>query len=147
MGRPRKESAPKRAPQRGKEHDATIRAAVIAALLAGQAVNDVARQFGLDSGLVSRWKARLPEAELQQVAAEKKERLVDLIEGHLSASLKGAARIAAQTNDSEWLAAQSPEKLVLLYTTFSETSFRLMELASKLLSSERAEQPAPRQLP
>src|SRR5689334_19797750 len=81
MGRPKKPSAKKRPPQRGRQHDDATRAAVIAALLAGQPVNDVARAFGLAPSVISDIKGSVPGEKFEQVRIEKKERLVDLIEG------------------------------------------------------------------
>jgi transposase-like protein len=122
---------------RGKAHSAETKAAVIGALLAGQGVNEVAAQFGLNSGLVSRWKATIPQDKLQQVAAQKKERLVDLIEAHLTASLKGAAKCAGQANDDVWRSRQSAENLAVFYGVLSDKAFRLVEVAGRVFSDEQ----------
>lgn len=126
---------------RGKAHSPETRAAVISALLAGQGVNDVAATYGLDSGLVSRWKGTIPAKELQQVAVEKKERLVDLIQAHLMASLKGATKCAEQANDDNWLRQQSAENLAVFYGVLSDKSIRLVEVGARLFGND-AEQPA-----
>ena len=125
---------------RGKAHSPETRAAVIAALLAGQGVNDVAAAYGLDSGLVSRWKSTIPATQLQQVAVEKKERLVDLIENHLTASLKGAAKCAEQAHNDDWRNKQSAENLAVFYGVLSDKSIRLVEIAGKVFAAEPVQQ-------
>jgi len=120
---------------RGKKHDDATRAAVMAALLAGQGVNEVAAAYQLDSGLVSRWKAKIPATQLQQVAVEKKERLVDLIENHLIASLKGAAKLADQTDNDKWRDSQTASDLAIFYGVLSDKSIRLLEIASRVFAS------------
>lgn len=127
---------------RGKAHSPETKSAVIAALLAGQGVNEVAASYGLDSGLVSRWKSAIPESQLQQVAVEKKERLVDLIESHLIASLKGAAKCAEQAHNDDWRNKQSAENLAVFYGVLSDKSIRLVEIAGKVFAAEQPKLPA-----
>lgn len=127
---------------RGKAHSAETKSAVLAALLAGQGVNEVAAAYGLDSGLVSRWKSAIPESQLQQVAVEKKERLVDLIESHLIASLKGAAKCAEQAHNDDWRNKQSAENLAVFYGVLSDKSIRLVEIAGKVFAAEQPKLPA-----
>ena len=55
---------------RGKSHNPDLQAQVMAALLAGQGVNEVARAFNLDPSVVSRWRQRLPPDQLQQLAID-----------------------------------------------------------------------------
>lgn len=120
---------------KGKAHSDETRAAVIAALLAGQGVNDVAREFGLDSGLVSRWKKTIPEKDLQQVTATKKERLVDLVEGHLIASFKAAIALAEQANDIGWRNKQSAADIAVFYGVISDKAFKLVEIAGRVFAN------------
>jgi transposase-like protein len=125
---------------RGKAHSPETKAAVIAALLAGQGVNEVATRYKVDKAVVSRWRQALPAQELQQVATEKKERLVDLIENHLKASLHGAAKIAGQAHDDAWRSKQSAENLAVFYGVLSDKSIRLVEIAGRVFAEN--ERPA-----
>jgi len=117
-----------------------VKGEVIAALLAGQGVNEVAKQYSIDKATVSRWKTSLPQQELQQIATEKKERLVDLIQAHLVASLKGATKCAEQANDDNWLRQQSAENLAVFYGVLSDKSIRLVEVGARLFGND-TEQP------
>jgi len=117
----------------GKRHSDATKAAVIAALLAGQGVTEVATHYNVDKSLVSRWKATIPLERLQQASAEKKERLIDLIEEHLKASLGAAVKIAGQAHDDAWRARQSAENLAVFYGVLSDKAFRLVEVAGRVL--------------
>src|SRR5690242_1280588 len=108
------------------------KAAVLAALLAGQGVNEVATYYSIDKATVSRWKKAIPEGQLQQIATEKRERLVDLIEAHLTASLKGATAAAGQVHDDDWRFRQSAENLAVFYGVLTDKSIRLLEIAGKV---------------
>ena len=114
---------------KGKRHSDELRAAVTAALLAGQGVNEVAARYQLDSGLVSRWKAKLPASELQQVAAKKGEHLAELIENHLRASLNAAITIANQANDPKWRAGQPASDLAVFYGVLTDKAIRILDAA------------------
>lgn len=116
-----------------------VKGEVIAALLAGQGVNEVAKQYNIDKATVSRWKTSLPQQELQQIATEKKERLVDLIESHLVASLKGAAKCAEQAHNDEWRNKQPADALAVFYGVLSDKSIRLVEIAGKVFANDSAQ--------
>lgn len=120
---------------RGKAHDPETKAAVIAALLAGQGVTQIATQYGLAKSLISGWKAELSEEQIAQVRTEKKERLVDLIQDHLTASLKGATKIAGQADNDVWRDKQSAENLAVFYGVLSDKAIRLVEIAGKVFAS------------
>jgi transposase-like protein len=57
---------------RGIAHPPELRAEVIAAVLAGTSITQVARQTGLDKSVVSRWVATAPQST-QTVATERAE--------------------------------------------------------------------------
>jgi transposase-like protein len=116
---------------RGKKHSDEIKATVIAALLTGQGVNEVAREYNLDRSIVSRWKKGIPEGELQQLATHKKENIGELVENHLRASLIACAKVAEQTNNERWLSRQSGDSLAVFYGVLSDKSIRLLEAAQR----------------
>jgi len=115
---------------RGKKHSDEVQAKVIAALLAGQGVAQVARQYKLPHSTVSRLKASLSEGQLDQVGREKRESLAQLIEDHLTESLKAATEIARKVStDSEWFAKQSAQEVAILYGVLTDKSVRILEAA------------------
>jgi transposase-like protein len=116
---------------RGKAHSDEIRAAVLAALLAGQSVTEVARSYNLDTGLVSRWRKSIPADHLQKVADEKRESLASLVEDHLRASLTAAAKVATKAHDESWLTRQSAESLAVFYGVLTDKAIRILEAAQR----------------
>ena len=123
---------------KGKQTSPEIRAQVIAALLAGGSVAKVATDYKLDKSTVSRIKGSLPEQTLQQVATEKKERLIDLVESHLAESLRAATEIARQTQDDVWRSKQSAENLAVFYGVLSDKAIRLLEIGGKVFGQPDA---------
>lgn len=114
---------------KGKAHSDEVRAQVIAALLAGQGVSDVARRYKVPKATVSRIKNELTPAQLEQVGTEKRERIADLIEGHLVTSLKAAAAIAGKTKDDSWLTKQNAADIAVFYGVLTDKAVRILEAA------------------
>ena len=115
---------------RGKAHSDGVRAEALAALLAGQGVNEVARQYKLPKATVSRLKNQLMPEQLEQVGTQKKERIADLIESHLTNSLKAAAGIARRvTTDDAWFSKQNAADVGVLYGILTDKSIRILEAA------------------
>lgn len=115
---------------KGQAHSTEKRAEVIAALLAGQGVNEVARQYKIPKATVSRLKNTLTSEQLEQVGTEKRERLADLIEGHLRQSLRAAQALArkVETND-DWFIKQNAADVGVLYGILTDKSVRILEAA------------------
>lgn len=118
---------------KGRKHTPETEAAVMAALLSGQGVNEVARQYSLSPSVVSRIKSSIDSEKLEQAGMQKKERLVDLIEGHLMASLKAAIALAEQANDGAWRNKQSASDIAVFYGVISDKAFKLVEIAGRVL--------------
>lgn len=121
---------------KGKAHSDEVRAQVIAALLAGQGVNDVARRYKVPKATVSRIKNELTPTQLEQVGTEKRERIADLIEGHLNESLKAAAAIARKTRDNAWLSKQNAADIAVFYGVLTDKAVRILEAAESAGQSE-----------
>ncbi len=131
---------------RGKKHKPEIMAAVMAALLAGQGVAAVARQYKLDSGLVSRWKQKIPHEKLQQVAEEKSDEFAELLADALRSilkSLKVSADAIRSTEGWAWVRQHSPAEFATLIGVLTDKGFRLLEAAEY---SAETESPAPDKL-
>jgi transposase len=115
-----------------------VKSRVLAALMAGQSVTDAAKQFRVSKSRVSEWKSELTRQEIEQIRTTKKERLIDLIESHLTASLKGATKVAQQADNDNWLNKQSADQLAIFYGVLSDKAFRLVEVAGRVFNdSER----------
>jgi transposase-like protein len=121
---------------KGKAHTDEVRAQVIAALLAGQGVSEVARAYKVPKATVSRIKNELTPKQLEQIGTEKRERIGDLIEGHLSESLKAAATIARKTNDDAWLTKQNAADIAVFYGVLTDKAVRILEAAESAREPE-----------
>lgn len=101
----------------------------MAALLAGQGVNDVARQYHLHPSTVSRIKAKLQPGELQQVATEKLDELGSLIAGVLHSALGAMDAITTQVAQPGYIAKQDAGQIGVLYGIIADKSIRILEAA------------------
>lgn len=93
-------------------------------------MNEVARQYKIPKATVSRLKNTLAPQQLEQIGTDKKERLADLIEGHLRQSLTAATALArkVETND-EWFSKQNAADVGVLYGILTDKSVRILEAA------------------
>jgi hypothetical protein len=124
----------------GKRIPDSKRAAVMAALLAGQSVNKVAEDYKMPKSSVSRLKALIPAEQLEQVGIQKGEQIADLIAQNLEASFRAIHNILQQTENAEWLNKQPADELATLLGVTSDKVFRVLE------AIENA-QPAPTEWP
>lgn len=112
----------------------------MAALLAGQSVNQVADVYKMPKSSVSRLKALIPDEQLEQVGTQKGEHIADLIAANLEASFKAIHNILQQTENAEWLNKQPADELATFLGVTSDKVFRVLE------AIENA-QPAPSEWP
>src|SRR5580765_581901 len=110
---------------RGVAHPDELRAQAVTAVLAGAALADVARRFGISKGTLGNWLAeqRLGTVGTEQRAHETLEDLLlDLVAEHaitLRAELQAAAR-------PDWLEKQSAAELAQLVVAQRDTLIRLL---------------------
>ena len=112
---------------RGQKHSDETRGQALAALLEGQGITEVARRYKLPTSTVRDLKNSLDSVEFAKVRDKKAESLAELIEGHLSASLKAAANIAKQTENESWLTKQDADKLGVFYGIITDKAVRILE--------------------
>ncbi len=105
-----------------KKYDDETRAAVMAALLAGQTIDHVASEYHVPRSTVGRWKnEEIPLNEIQ------KKEIGDLLREYLEANL---IAIRAQTNvfaDEDWLRKQEASQLAVLHGVMTDKAIRLLE--------------------
>jgi hypothetical protein len=112
---------------RGRETCPEVQAAVMAALLAGQGVCEVAEQFKIDKSVVSRIKGRIPRDKLQQLATKKGEDFESLIETYLREILITLATQAKFFRNETWMEKQPAAELATLHGVQADKAFRLFE--------------------
>jgi transposase-like protein len=111
----------------GKRIPDSKKAAVMAALLEGQAVTKVADDYKIDKATVSRIKKQLPADKLQEVATKKELDIANSIALMLDASFKAIHNILRQTENAEWLNKQPADELATFIGVTSDKVFRVLE--------------------
>lgn len=114
---------------RGRRHSDETRAQVVAALLAGQGVSEVAEAYSIDKSVVSRWRAAIPHAELQQIATKKRDEIGELLTGYLREAITTLRVQAEFARDTTWLKTQPASEVAVLHGVISDKTVRLLEAA------------------
>lgn len=105
-----------------QEHSAETKAAVMAALLVGQSISQVAKAYSIPRGTVGRWSAEL-EIERNRKKAEIGELLVEYLKEGLT-TLREQVKVF---RDETWLKEQSASELAVLHGVIADKQIRLLE--------------------
>jgi transposase-like protein len=124
-------------------HDPEIRAAAIAALLAGQSVSAVAKEYKLPKGTVSNWKireaARVSRAETQKPDGKS---IGDLLVELLEANIRGLINATSVLHDPKWLREQGAAELGTFIGITHDKVMRMLEAMDRsTVPLENAEHP------
>jgi hypothetical protein len=114
---------------RGYAHDPETKAAVIAALLAGQGVAQTAAEFKLSEATVRTWRDRdvhaLRQAQnLVQEKPELGERLFHLVDAYMVAAQEMVKRVS---EDAEWTKRQDASGLAVFLGVLTDKVIRILE--------------------
>lgn len=111
-----------------RTYSAETKAAAMAALLAGQAVNAVAAEFQLPEGTVKAWRHRMKGAATETVVAtEKREEIGTLLIDYLHANLSTLRAQQIVFADADWLKKQDAGELAVLHGVMTDKAIRLLE--------------------
>jgi transposase-like protein len=113
-----------------------IKASVLAALLAGQSVGEIARQYNLPEGTVKSWKNRSKFADQVATDATQKKEIGELLMDYLQTNLATLKAQAEMFADKEWLAKQSASEVAVLHGVMTDKAIRLLEALSRDSSVE-----------
>ena len=106
------------------------KAAAMGALLTGQSVAEVAREYKIPEGTVKSWKSRQNGEHVAEVATEKRAEVGDLLLDYLRASLAALRAQAELFSDREWLRKQEASQLAVLHGVQTDKAVRLLEALS-----------------
>lgn len=111
-----------------KKYSEETKAAVIVALLEGQAVSKVAEDYKIPEGTVKSWKYRKANqvAKMEKDATQKKE-IGDLLIEYLQQSLQALIAQVQHFKNIEWLSKQSAESAAVLHGVMTDKAIRLLE--------------------
>jgi transposase-like protein len=118
-----------------REYAPEVKAAVMAALLAGQSVDSVAEKFEIPEGTVKAWKSRNVKPILEGVAGvatpKTHEEVADLLMELTRAELRGLIALAQHMTNEKWLEKQGAEQLGVLKGITHDKVFRLLEALNR----------------
>lgn len=131
-----------RRPKREKPSEA-VKAAVLAALLLGQPMVEVAAQYGLEYHTVANWKCRFDLTS----PVNRRDRLTDMLIDFVEQELVSLTSISITTRDEEWLLAQNAsdlahyvsvkeDRLLTLLQAYGKASTAIQEVKGELEDSE-----------
>jgi hypothetical protein len=120
-------------------HSQEVKAQVMAALLAGQGVGEIAEQYSLPKSTVSTWKAELGDAQSEQIRTKKSERLDELIYEYLAANLAALREQVEVASDPAYIKRQSADNLAVLHGVMADKAIRILDAAER--AGATAQQP------
>jgi transposase-like protein len=111
---------------RGKAHGDAVKAQVMAALLTGQTVTEVAKAFSINHSLVSRWRKAISVDQLHEVALKKKESIEELLLDYLATNLRTLKAQSEQASRPDYIQKQSASELAVLHGVIADKTFRIL---------------------
>lgn len=112
-----------------KYNDET-KAAVMAALLTGQSITEVAKEYDIPKGTVSSWKARELGDISHTIATQKREELGDLLLEYLRETVKTMIAQSVFARTEEWLKRQTASEFAVMHGVQTDKAIRLLEALS-----------------
>ena len=114
-----------------RSYSEETKAAVMAALLAGQAVSSVAREYSIPEGTVKGWVSKSARADMvASVPTAKKSQIGELIIAYLTANIEALRAQAELFADKEWLRKQPADSAAVLHGVMTDKAVRLIEALS-----------------
>jgi transposase-like protein len=107
-------------------YDDQKRAAVLAALLAGQSVHQVARDYAIDRATVIRWRNSAGLGRTR-VPPEKVDEIGELVNDVLNNLLTTVSVLAERARNEEWFNRQDAADVAVLAGVFTDKSIRILE--------------------
>lgn len=110
-------------------HDENTKAAVVAALLEGQSVSSVAKDYEIPKGTVSRWKKTALSGGVRENRTQKgpEGSIGDLLMKLLETNVRSLIAISEKTADADWLDKQSASEVSLLFGVKHDKVVRMIE--------------------
>ena len=114
-----------------REYSPEVKAAVIAALLSGQAIDYVAKKYAIPEGTIKAWKSRTVKPIRSGVATvttqRDEEEIAELLLQLMRAELRSLIAIAEHVTDRKWLSRQGAEQIGVLKGVTHDKVFRMIE--------------------
>lgn len=111
-----------------KKYDDNTKAAVMAALLQGQSISSIAKEYNIPKGTVSSWNQRAKGVASE--STQKKKEIGDLLIEYLKANLIALRVQAEQFANKKWLGKQQADQVAVLHGVMTDKAIRLLEAFS-----------------
>lgn len=115
---------------RGRKHPDETKAKVLAALLAGAGVVEIARELNLPHSTVTDYKSALPEDKIGELRQKKGARLDDLVYDYLIQNLETLRAQSKAVSDEGYIHKQPAGELATLHGVMADKTIRLLEVAT-----------------
>lgn len=122
------------------QYDPDLIAKVVAAVLEGQSMSAVAREYRIPKGTVSSWVKRNADLGSSSDATagggrefrdpkkeNRREKIGDLIIDNLEAQLNATKMMATAIQDEDWIRKQPASEIAVLFGVISDKTFRILE--------------------
>lgn len=115
------------------QHSPETKAAVMAALLAGQSISEASKQFGLPRGTIATWSRELDRPVIQDDT--QKTILGTLIVDYVQECLKTLRAQVKAVADETWIKQQPASEIAVLHGVIADKTIRLLEALTPTTSS------------
>lgn len=115
---------------RGRAHPDETKAKVIAALLAGCGVVEIARELDLPHQSVTNYKKELSDDRLSEIRRKKGERIDDLVYDYLLQNLETLRTQSKVVSDESYIHKQPAGEMATLHGVIADKTVRLLEVTT-----------------
>jgi transposase-like protein len=109
------------------EYSDEIKAACMAALIAGQSIAEIAREYNIPEGTVACWRSRANGSVASVASPETKTAIGDLLLDYLRTALVSLKAQAVVASDPAWLMKQPASELAVLHGVMTDKAVRLLD--------------------
>ncbi|MDP9485746.1 MAG: hypothetical protein M3Q49_08195 [Actinomycetota bacterium] len=111
------------------DYSPETKAAAMAALLTGQSIGSVAKEYEIPRSTVGNWSSQVRREGT--VPDTKKEEIGDLLASYLEENLRSLRSQAEVFGKARWLEKQSASELAVLHGVQTDKAIRLLEAMSR----------------
>lgn len=111
-----------------REYSPEVKASVMAALIAGQSLRQVARETGIPKGTIEHWGNEAKRlAGVSTVSDSKKEQIQELLIDLFIAKIQSQISLAEHAGDKTWLKKQDASAVAMLLGVSDDKLIRMLE--------------------
>jgi len=126
------------ATRKGQQHySQQVKQAVLAALLTGQAVEEIAKQYQVNRTTIIRWRKSLGD-KVNEIELQKQASIGELLMGYIRESVITLTAQAKFFRDESWLRKQSASDIAILHGVATDKQIRLLEAIERANSQRPA---------